>query len=146
MAAFRGEAMTINNVAKPIDKGALILGTILSVPLFFVCFGVVAVVAYTVHTFLAGSMTDGVPRFVELSATVISSLLGVGAGRWVCDKAFKAWSGWPIFVLLILLALMNAYAISQGYGDGMWRNTLSVLQMIVACAASWFWIVKKLDF
>lgn len=118
----------------------------MAVPVFFVCFLVVAVAAYIVHTFLAGSVSDGVPRLVELSAAIISSILGVGAGRWVCDKAFKAWSGWPIFVLFILFSLVSILAIFMGYGEGVWRSVLSIAQLGSACIATWFWVVKKLDF
>ncbi|KQY90820.1 MULTISPECIES: hypothetical protein [unclassified Brevundimonas] len=137
--------MTASNDVKTQDRGSLVLGTILSVPLFLVSFLVVAVVYYVVHTFMAGSVTDGVPRFVELTATVISSVLGVWAGRWVCDKAFKAWSGWPVFVLLVVLGLLNTVAIFQGYHDGVWQAVLATVQLVVACVAAWFMAVKKVD-
>lgn len=127
------------------DRGSLVLGTILSIPLFLVSFLVVAVVYYVFHTFMAGSVTDGVPRFVELTATVISSVLGVWAGRWVCDKAFKAWSGWPVFVLLVALGVLNTVAILQGYHDGWWQAALATVQVVVACIAAWFMAVKKVD-
>ena len=50
--------MTANNDINAQDRGSLVLGTILSVPLFLVSFLVVAVVYYVFHTFMAGSVTD----------------------------------------------------------------------------------------
>ena len=137
--------MTANNDVNVQDRGSLVLGTILSIPLFLVSFLVVAVVYYVFHTFMAGSVTDGVPRFVELTAAVISSVVGVWAGRWVCDKAFKAWSGWPVFVLLVALGLLNTGAILQGYHDGWWQAALATVQLVAACVAAWFMAVKKVD-
>ena len=135
--------MTISDDVKGQDRGSLVLGSILSVPLFMICFVAVAVVTYLIYTFMSGSVTDGVPRIVELSGAAISSVAGVWAGRRVCDLAFKAWSGWPVFVLLVALGTLNTVAILMGYHDGLWQALLATVQVVAACIAAWSMAVKK---
>ena len=134
--------MTIETTTQPRDRGSLILGSILSVPLFLVAFLVVATITYLVWTFLQGT-ADGVARIVELVATVISSVAGVAAGRWLCDKALKSWSGWPSFILLIILTLMTITAIVFGYSEvGGWQMALQIIQIVSATIAGWFILIK----
>jgi hypothetical protein len=133
------------NTGEERDKGALVLGTILSVPLFLFCFFVVAVVSYVVYTFFMSVQGGEVNRLVQLAGTVISSIAGAAAGRWVCDKAFREWSGWPALVAMILIGLANAYAIFQGYSDGVWEATLQFVQVAAALGATWYFAVKKVD-
>ena len=133
--------MTIENAAAPQDRGSLILGSILSVPLFIITFFAVMMLTYLVYTFLQGT-ADGIARIVELTAAVISSIAGVAAGKWVCDKAFKAWSGWPCFVILVLLTLLGVAALLMGASDDIWQSVLGILQIGAAAVAGWFMLIK----
>jgi ABC-type amino acid transport system permease subunit len=128
------------------DKTAVIIGTVFSIPIFLVCYGLVATLIYVVHTFLMGVQGGEVNRLTELTAAVISSIGGVAAGRWLCDKALKSWSGWPIFVILILVFAMNVVASLSGYNDSVWDAVLQAIQLAAAIVASWFLAVRKIDF
>lgn len=127
------------------DKGALVLGSILSVPLFLFCFFIVAVVFYLVFTFFLSVQGREVNRLVELGGAFFSSTAGAASGRWVCDKAFRDWSGWPVFVAMILISLASVYAIFRGYSGGVWEWTLLVVHLAAALGTTWYFAVKKAD-
>lgn len=135
--------MTVNDAQTTPDRGSLIVGTILSIPLLLAAFVVVATAYYFFHTFMAGAVGGGIPQLVEFSAAVLSSVIAIGAGRWLCDKALRAWSGWPFFVLLLALTLLNTAAILAGYHDGVWAAVLATAQLAAAAIASWFLLVKQ---
>jgi hypothetical protein len=142
---YESEETKVTGEVPERDKGALIFGTVLSVPLFLFCYFVVAVVSYVAYTFFLSVQGGEVSRLVELAGSVISSIAGAAAGRWACDKAFRDWSGWAVFVAMILLGLATAYAIFQGYSDGVWSAVLQFTQVAAAIAATWYFAVKKAD-
>lgn len=125
------------------DRGTLIVGTIFSVPIFLVCFFVVAIVTHVIYVFFLSVQGGEINRLVQLGAAVVSSICGVISARWICDKAFKEWSGWPVFVLLIVLTI-----VSMGYAvydteTALWDKALQLIQMTAAIGATWVYAVKK---
>lgn len=136
--------MTVNENVSPGERGPRVIGSIIAVPLFVAIFMAVSVAFHFFYTFMSGSVVSGVPRGVELGAAVISPVIGVYAARWVCDKALRAWSGWPLLVIFAVFTVANTFAVLAGYGDGVWYSLLSVIQLAAGTVAVWFIAVKKL--
>jgi hypothetical protein len=133
-----------------IDKGAHILGSILSVPIYLVVMTFSMAIVYLVYTFFFGSSFYGASRLVELFAAIFSAGSGVFVASWACDKAFKSWSGWPVFVVLLvlgsLLSILAVFALILGYSDDWWYTILAIIQTVALLVSVWKVSVTKEGF
>lgn len=126
------------------EQGSQTVGSILAVPTFIVVYLVAVVLVNVVMTFMNTVAGNDPTRWVELIAFSVSAFAAVYAGRWVLDKAFKAWSGWPTFVVvtaLLILAVIGDWFFAPE--PDWWLAALRTIQAVISIGAMWIYLIKR---
>jgi hypothetical protein len=124
---------------------AVLIGSILALPLFCIVFVIVATIAYVVVRFLNSFDGSFFARVGEFVAAVASAYIGVVVGRMTLDRVLKAWNGWPIFILGILYtALFVVIVVDQPERyNGWWEMVIFGVQNVAMLIAMWPLIVRR---
>jgi hypothetical protein len=92
-----------------------LIGTLLSVPIFFSAYATAASIAFValiVWQWLMASRGSGLTNGAELIASLASGYAGAVGGRMAIDKFLKAWNGWPIFLLLVFVFSLTFFVLT----------------------------------
>jgi hypothetical protein len=130
--------------------GALIIGSIAAIPIFFVVYIVVGALAFAGILLLQWLHLEpggGITRMADLLAAGMSAYYGVAAARSSIGAILNAWNGWPTFVLLIAAWATAFYVLTTRTDLAMtwWLLVVGILHALIAIVTSFFLVARKHD-
>jgi cell division protein FtsW (lipid II flippase) len=125
-------------------KASMVIGSILSVPLFIISYAVVATVIYAALVFFGSEAGAGVNRWTQFTASIFAPVAGVYAAQWCCDHAFKAWNRWPALISLVLLLVLVIFVVAVNpESRSWWDRVLDIAFGVSGVGAGWTILIKE---